>query len=868
MFIKELILKNFAGIHATMKTKYIRIDFSKRKHNICLIAGPNGKGKTVLLSQLNPFATLGTLDVRDNLPLILSKKEGYKKIVIQDGENEYLIEHFYHPSKDTHLVKSYIKKNGEELNINGNVTSFKEIVSHELELEPDYMKLVRLGNNVSNLISLKATERKTFLSKLLEEANIYLAYYKKINVDVSSLKTLISHASDQLKRLPSEDEYTIKDLLSKHEDTLTDLEKKKSKLEEKKSVVVYNIKELGDLKTIMDLNQSSEKKLSKLESTLSKRGWTDISYEEVCEEEIKASKVYHETISKLERKKDRFETENKVLNDTLNQLDSCVSELEKVSSNIDVDDLLTIIDQLKKEVSKEEKKFEKYGEITYTKEDVEKAILFFKEKQDILNRIYEFGRAPIQRVIELLKQNQSVEDYIEDHLKAIEKNDDILDAKRFIKKIKSEYGDIIPKCKHLDCKLLNIWEEIEKIAEGSHSDIIDDKDFFIYMNLSYTTIKSVILSFKEEKELFLRLPDHIRDLTKIEVLYEKIRNTDSIYDSSIMNELSFITDYDNFLKKKEELKQKKEELKKIETNSTYAYLVNLKSSLDDKSSVAFKTCEMIRNEIKELTGLLEHDRKNLESFSELKDIVKDKDQIKEQYEQTSIQITSYKNYQEELKELQHQILLIDDELTKEKENVRYYQISYEECRKLNKELGKLKTHYEDLNILRDSLSSKDGIPLLFIKLYLQNAKKTINELLDGVYGGSMYITDFVISANEFNIPFVKDDIEVSDIRYASQGESSFFSIALSFAISYQSMSRYNVMLLDELDSVLDESNRQKFISIIEKQMDLIQSEQIFIISHNNMFSMYPVDLISVVDTKKEYGKLTNQIMIEKDEKEE
>ena len=33
--------------------------------------------------------------------------------------------------------------------------------------------------------------------------------------------------------------------------------------------------------------------------------------------------------------------------------------------------------------------------------------------------------------------------------------------------------------------------------------------------------------------------------------------------------------------------------------------------------------------------------------------------------------------------------------------------------------------YEDFNILKESLSSKDGIPLLFIKLYLQNAKKTI-----------------------------------------------------------------------------------------------------------------------------------------------
>ena len=174
MYIKELILKNFAGVYAAMKTDYVRLDLSKRKNKICLIEGPNGKGKTVLLSQLNPFATIGNLDVRDSLNIIREKKEGYKKIVIVDNDNEFLIEHFYTPNKDSHTVKSYVKKNGTELNINGNVTSFKEIISQELDMELDYMKLIRLGSNVVNLNNLKSTDRKTYISKLLDEANVYL----------------------------------------------------------------------------------------------------------------------------------------------------------------------------------------------------------------------------------------------------------------------------------------------------------------------------------------------------------------------------------------------------------------------------------------------------------------------------------------------------------------------------------------------------------------------------------------------------------------------------------------------------------------------------------------------------------------------
>ena len=67
------------------------------------------------------------------------------------------------------------------------------------------------------------------------------------------------------------------------------------------------------------------------------------------------------------------------------------------------------------------------------------------------------------------------------------------------------------------------------------------------------------------------------------------------------------------------------------------------------------------------------------------------------------------------------------------------------------------------------------------------------------------------------------------------------------------------MLLDELDSVLDESNRSHFIALIEKLRELIGSEQIFCISHNNMFSMYPVDVISVINEKPEDHRMANFI---------
>ena len=123
MYIKKIILENFRNIKSGLKANRLEIDFSNRENKICLIVGRNGIGKTSILSCLTPFATLGNLDVRNNNPLIINKKQGYKNIVIIDNDrNEIDIQHIYMPNGDTHTIKSYLKLNGDELNPNGNVT--------------------------------------------------------------------------------------------------------------------------------------------------------------------------------------------------------------------------------------------------------------------------------------------------------------------------------------------------------------------------------------------------------------------------------------------------------------------------------------------------------------------------------------------------------------------------------------------------------------------------------------------------------------------------------------------------------------------------------------------------------------------------
>ena len=55
--------------------------------------------------------------------------------------------------------------------------------------------------------------------------------------------------------------------------------------------------------------------------------------------------------------------------------------------------------------------------------------------------------------------------------------------------------------------------------------------------------------------------------------------------------------------------------------------------------------------------------------------------------------------------------------------------------------------------------------------------------------------------------------------------------------------RYNILLLDEVDATLDTFSRGKFIELLEIYMKMIHAEQIFLISHNNMFDSYPINIL-------------------------
>lgn len=853
MWIKYIELKNFQNIRTGLKAKEISIDFSNRENVICLFVGPNGIGKTSLLSCLTPFATLGNLDIRDANQLVVKGENGFKKIIICDGSDEYVIQHFYTASKETHTVKSYITMNGSELNPNGNVTSFKQTVLDCLGIDMDYLKLIRLGDNVTNLIKLKSTDRKNFMSKFLDSVDIYLKYHQKISGDVKDLKLIISHTMDKLKKLEIDDPEVILHRIEELKVALETNQEDIDLIQDTISKINLKIEEL-------ELPDQPKDKIRSLETTVHKMNlameseYASKSLPEIEEIQKKTS----EEINVLHSEKKSLET---IIEYTNSMIDNLYSEIERVEKQIhdileksNLDQLTEYLTSLhtKRDRLDKESSFISSDFSNLSKEEVDKCIVAFKNAQRILNITYEFGKDPVNDAVKLIKEKKDVRDFVSSKLIAIEK-DKKRQEKTYLDTIIDKYGKLQkPSCE--GCFLTDLYDEIMRVKdiEPDTSKKNRSAEYYQMVESVYDNISSVISNeLGEVKDIVKKLPNEIQKDLILDTFFDHICKCENIYNEKAVNQFMMeFTEYDNY---QNLLKEIEDTIQKINIEREKNDVSYLEESLRRTNSSLNENKEKVNELVEKLSSITREiiDKEKKEEDLELvHSAISDLESVK-------TELTSLEEKYQKMQELQEELSSNTASLSSKKKTqmelssyLKSREIALDSYKELRKELKKEKEMYDDLLLIRSSTSNKDGIPLLFIQYYLENIKEIANRLLDIVYEGSVYIQDFYITGDEFKIPFVKNGIEIPDISYASQGEQSFLSMAISFALSSENLKKYNIPLLDEVDSTFDSSNRERFLSIIEHQNDIIHCEQEFVISHNNMFSQYPVDVL-------DFGNLKN-----------
>ena len=868
MRITRLYLKNFIHIYSGMHKRVVELNLKDIDKKINIFIGKMGSGKTAILGHLQPFSSYGTLDSRNQEDLILAEEDGLKEIEYEINDHYYKIQHKYtwNKSSKTHSIKSYIQRDGIELNENGNVRSFKEIIKLEFGIEQNFLRLLRLGPNVSNLINMKSTERKSFIASLLEDADVYTTLFQKINEDYRGINSILSVMSNKLNSLSADKESEMKIELSQLTDVVSKLQEDIQKDREEISRLIGVNQSISSNKSIDELleiiKKSNEMKDHLLqEMTLIHEKLDKTPLENIEDLSIQYGKIsailvnLEESIISITSKYDSMESDRNKIRDYL--------LLQKSNTQIQsLETQLQIAYQKYKEAEEGINNFQcKYsyeylGSLQTSIESFQFAIEeLCANSEKVIHKLYYSDNTLgkwANRQLNILRGRQ-------------------VNLKKLLNNIQFsiEYECPLPLYRPPMCPTDNCPFII------SHPQIIKEKNSHKcnqkIMDLKHE-IDSLEIEISECEDCIYQIPK----MDFVKKLWEKI--SIPLKNIGALNENKLITILTNLNSRchwysPDILQSTIEKLKMQDSyeslKSNYFILKNelieLKASIgkynDEDLEMKDNELSKLMNELKELQIKKETTMKEKEQIEELLEILRDSENLKERYKKLSdeynSQLTQIDDLTHIINRMQVNLSMITDLQKSIQENSIIYNQKMSRLNQLNTIMQDIKSttesyneYLEERNILKtllDAVSSKEGIPVIMVKLFLDECKSIVNDLIADIFDDDLEILDFDLreDTNEFKIPYLINGVAVEDISSASQGQTSVISIALSFALCRKAMFDYNIMLLDEIDNSIHKRDREKFIAILSKQMNSVHSEQIFLITHNDIFqqSGLPVNII-------------------------
>lgn len=879
--ITRLYLKNFIHIYAGMNKKEITLDLSESNKKINIFIGKMGSGKSSVLGHLQPFATYGTLDIRNQEDLIIPGEDGIKEIDYLHNGIFYQICHKYTWNKNTksHTTKSFIKMNGKEMNENGNVGTFKEIIKTEFGIDQNFLRLLRLGPNVSNLINMKSTERKSFIASLLKETDIYLLLHKKLTEDYRNLNGILSVLSNKLTSLSSDKQNEIGAEIEDLEDDLKDAKKKIDKIN-------------AEISRLQGMNSAlaSEKSLSELYDARDE-AWDEESRlkRELDEIDSIVEAIPNIDYSELSVKYGQITANLNTVNERILRLQEEFTQNStkktKLSEFILIQDNTEQLHELENKAENIKNKYERYSTALVNFKcgysysylvGIPLAIQTFQmsledmlvNKTEIIGRMYNSDKSVItwaKKKLNILIGRQ-------------------VNLKKLLSNIQfsAEYQCPIPlyrppMCPTKDCPFIQSHPQIikEYSKDKRNSQIRDLQTQIEKMDIEISMYEDLISQYPKMEILKKTWETLSRDLNNLGVLREK-----NLYKLLIdLDARNRWYDYNALI----DITEKAKMLEDYSQLQNQYYMVQNELLQLQNSDIGVKK--------KELEELNDKEEKLL---IELEDLQKDHNVLSEDKKKTEETLTAmknYKSYEESKKNLELQLEQIDYKIRNINEGIDRIEINLQKIHGLKRDLGdasvdynkindklmKLKLQMQDIestkadyqgylderNVLKlilDAVSSKDGIPLVMVKVFLDQCKEIVNDLISDIFDDDLEIISFDISenSNEFKIPFRINGNDVSDIELASQGQQAVISIALSFALCRKSMFDYNIMLLDEIDNSIYKHDREKFIMILSKQMRSLGTEQVFLITHNDIFQQSGLPVNIIMTTPENIDKYPNQ----------
>lgn len=867
MRIEYLLLENFAIVKSGMGLDKLELDFRKfHKNIITLIVGNNGTGKTGgVLANLHPFAGLGHLEARDDSDMIIPEKDGHKVIIFSTKKHLYYIEHFYkyNGKKRSRKISSYCKKDNKELNPSGSVTNFNLIIENEFQIDLNFLKLMRLGPNVKNFISLGATERKSFIAKLLQSVERYLKDQKYANEKSTLLSNALKIALSKKKKLGIDDITTLHDQIRKSTETLTIHKNQREEL--LKSLYMYK----GSIDASKFDSYNKEMSECNNELLLIKKEYNQLVKPKYKHIELDEDMFgyYNERISNYNN--DKLEVVAKIasintkissLKEEMEELDN---EISSIKDDIESEDLADYIKKLEDKISYYKKNFNSSEVPKISKEalssDVDKMNMILFHIDQILQLPYytlKYFRDNYDKYEEDLDKLNL---FIKKRMNKVNEKLSCFNTKS--DKQKSLYVFFLPeKCKSWkECPYY--MSETERQNNTKNKERKDD----LFLEQECLDGLTQILNHLYFITKILNMRKNIKEYTlNMDIVMEVILNENKKYlpQPKMINDLlEKIEFHDEYLQNKEDLKNAKLRMDLLK-NGKYR---SKKDIIAEQSKLIVKIHDLEKQR-KQYDDKLEKLNQKLNATEEM---VQDYSiytnyRLKSSEYNNKLQVIKNKtaslakikrdmeSYKYKVNIYEHKLSLYN-EMIKNDENALVSLRSKETIfNQLTTEIQTTKKYFEYTELIKDAVSNKTGIPKIHILFYCRALKSIANKIISDIYDGELILREFEITDTKFNIPYYTKGVNVSDIRYGSQAETSVATIAISFAILMQFMPKYNIMLLDEIDGPLYETNKEKFFASIEGELKDIGCEQVFMITQSKMYNDYPVNLIITDPEYKNY----------------
>lgn len=861
MLLKRLKLVNYGGIYNGMGLYEIEIDFTKCRNKIVLIKGDNGSGKSTIESALKPLP--------DDNSSFISGVNASKEIEYIDEVNRliYSITYIHECKNQSRISKGYFKKifpNGNviDLNPSGNISSCKEMINEELDLDANYITLTQLSSTKRGIADLRPAERKRYVNSILSSTDVYNTMYKTLSKKASTYKALMNSISSKIDNVGNtvQLQEELKSIESKISETEKLMEQHNEVINKEKGMLLSidpNNEISNRIETYTESTKTYSNKKDEFSKQLNKIYSTDPNLSTIVINKEILDKLNQDIIDTkylIESTKERINNLIKEREQEASRLEDETAKLKSINSGMNLIEVKRIKDDL---TSRKEKIRQRWGDIvdlnTITHDEFMIAYEAIKQMIEILNQ-----------PIELIPSDNIEIEYL-DILRNIERLDnEIEDTAVFRNKIEvNEYKlDILEQrpsdCNNNSCpfiadalKAKKIIDELMEQRKGfaSISELNKQKESYeqklsniernkrlleIYntnriilskLQLNLDTYENCVVSLSRDR--FMILPtltgfiEYSNDLIEYKSI-DKDLNDISVKYNALYNQkdlINMITDSINRLNTSInedtiKINAMNEEISSL--TKKYNDMCKLCVSLEDIFNLraSLNECE---ESLRILNEEIEKDRSNIDRIEKLNSDI----------DKLNVNISELKSQLEPLR--------------KTAESLRYritLSIEY------SKEYEQYNMMYTKIETLKYYCSPTTGIQLLFANMYLNKIMDNANKILNKLFGGTFALLPLIITESEFRIPVaVRGGINHDDITSMSSAQISLISMIISISLLSQTSTKLNIIVGDEIDAPFDSENRREFMNILTQLMGLVNSSQCVLISHNSEIPLNNCDVI-------------------------